>query len=56
MELALGILGIVAVIIPFGIKWYLGRKVKRDALARTEADELIAGMDAVDKRVLPPPE
>jgi hypothetical protein len=55
MELALGILGIVAVIIPFGIKWYLGRKVKRDALARTEVDELVSGMDAADK-LQPPPQ
>jgi hypothetical protein len=54
MEIALAILGILAAVIPFGIWWYKKRNSKRDALARTEADELGAGMDRVDK-LQPPP-
>lgn len=58
MEIALALLSLLGVIVPFIIWWYKKRSSTRVALARTEVDELIAGMDAVDeldKRVLPPP-
>lgn len=55
MELALGLLGILAAAVPFGIWWYKKRTSKRDALARTEGDELSTGMDRVDKLQPPVP-
>jgi len=55
MELALGLLGILSVVVPFGIWWYKKRRSTRDALARTEADELIDGMDRTDKLQPPMP-
>ena len=61
LELAIAIIGILAVVVPFGIWWYKKRSDTRNALARTEAEELEAGMDRVDaatnpQRVLPPPQ
>jgi hypothetical protein len=55
LELALGLIGILAAAVPFGIWWYKKRRSKRDALARTEADELSDGMDRVDKLQPPVP-
>ena len=48
LELAIALVGILAVVIPFAIQWYTKRKSKRDALARVEAAELEAGMAKVD--------
>jgi len=50
----LTLIGALLALIPVIIKVLQNRKVKRDALARTEVDELSAGMDAVDK-LQPPP-
>lgn len=55
MALTLGILSLLAAVVPFVIWWYKKRRVTRDALARIEVDELVAGMDAVDK-LQPPPQ
>lgn len=56
------LIGALLALIPVIIKVLQNRKAKREALARTEADELLAGMDAVDalddidKRMQPPPQ
>ena len=49
-EIIGGILAILAVVIPVILKIVQSRKANRNDLGKVESAELLAGMDAVDRR------
>lgn len=56
MALALGILSVLAALVPVLVAYWRTKHDTRNKLGQAEADELAAGMDRVDKLFPPAPQ